>query len=128
MKIKIHVTREILERSAMCGIAKETRHIATNCAISLAVRDIFLDAQVDHFDGGELQICVGRRPNHVFIKLPEDAHCFVGEFDYARPHERATMKPLSFDIDVPYRLVEMIGIGEVYRILSESRTLELVAP
>lgn len=39
---------------------------------------------------------------------------------------RAAMEPFEFEIKIPDRVINDIGISEVYRILSESKTLEHV--
>ena len=51
---------------------------------------------------------------------------FVAQFDGSTPEERVLLPEFSFEIDVPSEVIEKIGIGEVYRVLSESKTLELV--
>lgn len=37
---------------------------------------------------------------------------------------RKLIKPFEFEINIPNVLIDMIGISQVYKILSESRTLE----
>ena len=64
----------------------------------------------------------------VQMELPGAARIFIMAFDTSCPEERVRIEPISFTIDVPYSLIDKIGIGEVYRILSESKTLELVQP
>ena len=42
--MRIKITQEILERSKMCGIGTD---VGFNCAISLAIRDVFPNSFVD---------------------------------------------------------------------------------
>ena len=120
MKILIKVTKEILERSAMCGVRDWGR--STTCAVAVAVRDLFPAARIGYpsisFDDG--------LSYYDKIMTPEMAS-FIGRFDDSTPEERRAMSPISFEIDVPSEVIEKIGLQEVYKILSESRTLELVA-
>lgn len=118
MKILIKVTKEILERSAMCGHTTETRDSKSyNCAVALAAQEIFPGCQVCpwgiHYGG---------------VSMKHDAERFIAVFDLSEPAQRLLLQPQSFEIEVPQEVIEKIGIGEVYRILSESKTLELVHP
>lgn len=122
MKIKIKVTKEILKKSMMCGVRMEPGGITQNCAVALAVREIFPNADVTSFNiwlNDEL---------FTNIRLPENVKRFVSLFDYYRtnPSARLDMESIDFEIEVPQAVIDRIGIGEVYKILSESKTLELV--
>jgi hypothetical protein len=116
MKIKIHVTKDILEKTKMCGEIEEQRELASNCAISVAVREIFPYALVG-CSTIEVQ-------GSTIIKLPIKACNFVSAFDRNFPEERVLMDPISFDIEVPEKVINSIGISQVEKILSESLTLE----
>jgi hypothetical protein len=125
MKIKIHVTKEVLERSKMCGLTKEIRMFSTNCAVAIAVRDIFPNAQVyglfiDTWFGDDV---LSRN-----IDLPKEVTKFIDSFDEKTPEERVNMRPISFEVDVPDYVIEKIGIEQAYKILESSPTLELVKP
>lgn len=124
MKILIKVTKEILERSKMCG-HKQGDHewIGSKCAIALAVRDMFPRAYV--FTTAVAFNGYGTSPE---VSLPSEAVEFIINFDCAVPADRPNLPEFSFEIDVPSEVIEKIGLQEVYKILSESRTLELVMP
>lgn len=137
-KLKINITKEILERSKFCNYIPGTdRRISwhqhrdnpsltptINCAIALAVRDIFPLAQVE-----EETIEVYTEDNSdfpVLINLPGKAGYFIRNFDINTPEERVSMKPISFEIDVPDQVIESINIDEVKDIISKKDILELI--
>jgi len=117
MKILIKVTKEILERSKYCNFA--ICDVTANCAIALAVRELFPEASV----GCETMMLAG-----CSVRLPNEASLFINEFDSNGPVHRQLMPPISFEIDVPDYVIDQIGIGQVYKALSESKTLEHVNP
>lgn len=115
MKILIKVTKDVLRQSMHCSLDQAT----SNCAISVAVRHLLPDAKV--------------LPNFITtpdacMLLPREAQLFIYAFDNATPEQRLALPEISFEIDLPNEVIEMIGIGEVYKVLSESITLELVMP
>lgn len=126
MKLKIKVTKEILLKSSYCGFRKNgerrrgmsKHYVESNCAISLAIRDIFPKAWVGtdniNFRGG----CKAY--------LPDEAQVFIDEFDDASIIERQNMVPIKFEIDVPEAVIKRVNIDEVKKILSTSTTMELV--
>jgi len=115
MKILIKVTKEVLKRSMFCSGTS----INENCAIALAVRDLFPRATV----GASFINSLAEQ-----IELPDSAIRFIYKFDSKTPDQRLQMHPLSFEVDVPDSVINEVGISEAYRILSESKTLELVQP
>lgn len=133
MKIRIHVTKEVLQETMWCGTgrnggcAPNTAEVLENCAIAYAVREIFPNAQVSSHITIDPDKCY--LPD---VILPKKAKRFIDTFDsFARecPQKRANIHPISFDINVPDDVLEeVISVNEVHRILSESKTLELIAP
>jgi len=139
MKILIKVTREILEKSANCRSSKE---LGLNCAISLAVREIFPNAFttrefiLPNYPKSLYEALFNTyRYTHLYIddvypfakiSLPEKAIEFIEEFDLNDIEYRKNMNPISFEVDVPHEVIHSIGISDIYKILSESKTLELV--
>jgi hypothetical protein len=118
MRLKIFVTPEILERAKWCG---EVGGLAAyNCAIALAVREIFPKASVTRhsihpFDSPDFH-----------MPLPSAATAFISDFDVSTPKQRPDMPPIDFEIDVPDSVIEMIGIEEATEIIRKSETLEIV--
>jgi hypothetical protein len=117
--LKITVTKEILEKSKMCG-TKLGILMSENCAIAIAVRDIFPDACV-----GNPQILLGVLPFDV-VNLPIDAIKFIERFDVSSPQDRVNMEPISFEIEIPDEVIAKINIDELRPLLINHPTLELV--
>lgn len=128
IKLKINVTNEILQKSAGCtGFGKDT--FGTNCAIALAIRDIFPFAHV-------CKTCIdtdfylrnpdrqGQTENH--ISLPSEAIIFIDEFDFGSPDNRLRMSPISFEIEISDEVLEKINIDEIKPLLKNHPTLKLV--
>lgn len=109
-KLRISITQSILNKSAYCGHIKENGKyilsddesvdVSTNCAIALAVRDIFPHAQVG---AGRIRP-FGDRPFsgcYSEILLPDIANCFIADFDNKLPPDRKKMGTLEFEVNVP---------------------------
>lgn len=127
MKITVKITKDVLKRSMMCGVANQYK--GDSCGVAVAVRDIFPCAHIGisliyPFTSG------GRGDERYIIHLPVVAVDFIKSFDSLgdTPEERLNLPEFSFEIEVPHSVIEKIGIGEAYRVLSESKTLELVHP
>lgn len=118
MKILIKVTKDVLRRSAGCTAGKTI--ISQNCAVALALRDLFPQAQVGYPD---MCFYFGQREEYI---LNSDVLMFIHRFDKASPEERLLFPEFSFEIEVPSAVIDKIGIGQAYKVLSESKTLELV--
>lgn len=120
MKIRIDVTRELLEKSKNCDFAD-----GRNCAIALAVRDLLpnvLVATTEIIIDPDLTI---GSPNIVIAKLPREASRFIERFDCYDPLTRMSMDPISFDVNLDIDKLD-ISIDEINKILSTSTTLSLV--
>jgi hypothetical protein len=129
MKIKIHVTKDVLRRSMMCGTVHDKSKIGKgdNCAVALAIRDLFPKYYVGMY---EIFMNSDTNANETVCQLPIGVSDFIKAFDdlHNTPERRLLLPEISFDIDVPMSEIEKIGISEAYRILSESKTLELIHP
>lgn len=140
MKILIKVTKDVLKRSMMCGEA-DCDDIGRNCAIALAVCQLLPNSTVDvhalmekramprhYFINIYRTHCVFNEDFICAIPLPAEAEKFIDRFDVLSPIDRLVMEPISFEVDIPNEVIDLITISEAYRILSESKTLELVMP
>lgn len=124
MIVKIKVTKDVLERSKECGIHK--RYKGDSCGIAVAIIDLFPSAQIGNSAAFLLSDGPNMQDERSKVYLPISAIHFIYWFDQSNPEQRVLMQPFSFEIEVPEYVIEKIGIGEMYRVLSESKTLELV--
>lgn len=124
MKVKVNVTPDVLERSKMCGVYK--RYKGDSCGVAIAIIDLFPSAQTGKncifllSDGPYTEDDLSK------TSLPWEAQQFITKFDSLQPEERVLMSPFSFEIEVPEYVIDKIGISNIYKVLSESRTLEMV--
>jgi hypothetical protein len=136
MKLQINITKEILKESMYCtnGSPRESK-TGQNCAIGKAIYNLFGDKSWV----GTLGIHISKYPvkynyfgllsinwiaSGYNIELPEEAIIFIKRFDMANPNTRMNMSPFSFIIDIPDEVIEMISLGEIYKVLENSTTME----
>jgi hypothetical protein len=132
-KLKITVTKEILEKSKYCGKRPYGEEIEddapSNCAIALAVREIFPFAWVgeDEIDPFYRTI-VGFefRPLSERIELPTNAKNFITRFDGTSADDRPLLPEISFEVEIPDCVIDQINIDELRPLLANHPTLELV--
>lgn len=131
LKLQINVTKDILERSKMCGkiTGKKAYNVAANCAIALAVRDIFPNALV-----GKKSLVFNVPDSTTIVELnklpksflPIAAMTFIDVFDTSTSEQRIQLEPFSFEVEVPDEVIDSINIEEVKAICASSETLMLV--
>jgi hypothetical protein len=122
IKMRIKVTKKILEKSRYCGF--RTFPTVENCAIALAVRNIFPEATVNADS-----IAPFGEPRRGIIMLPNDAQIFMAKFDSSNWEERLSLPEMEFEIAIADNIIAQIGNGnieEVKTIIQNSETLELV--
>jgi|SRR6187549_3843165 len=120
-KLKIKVTKNVLKQSMFCGLL-DSGKITENCAIAIAVRDVFPKASVNHT---AIVYQVGDYNNDIpSIKslLPYEAMHFISLFDKSSPQERVFMPELEFEVEVPDSVIDAINIDDI----KKCATLELV--
>ena len=120
-KLKIRVTKDILERSKMCGQKGYGISYSRGCAVALAVTDIFPNCSV-----GSEHISVFTDYEIIRIELPKEAAIFVCMFDGTSQNNRPLMKEIEFEISIPDEVIEKINIEELKPLLQNHPTLELV--
>lgn len=121
IKLKITVDKDILERSKNCS-----DNAQNNCAIALAVRDIFPKACI-----GRDRMWFDTHPGSstgkgVFVVLPREVEYFIDLFDSRLPIERTDLPELTFEIEIPDEVVGNINIDEIRPSLGNHPTLELI--
>jgi hypothetical protein len=123
MKLKIKVTKEILRKSMLCGTTFGSK-VAANCAVSLAVREIFPNA----LTGNDSIVIDSLNLSKGEILLPYEAMVFIRKFDGLKiiPHLRPHLPELEFEVELPQDYIDSINIDEIKELLKDSKTLELV--
>jgi hypothetical protein len=124
-ELKIKITKDILKKSMYCG----NMDTGKNCAIALAVRDIFPEACVGcsyiypHHYGSD--VC---NPFKNQMPLPDEARNFIENFDNLRdsPEKRLEMEELEFSVKIPDSLISEIDISSITEILKDHKNRELV--
>lgn len=113
-KLQIKITKDILERSKMCPMDST---VSSNCAVALAVRDIFPEASIT---SRYITPFLGAS-----IRLPEKASNFIYEFDMLSysPEQRLKLPEMEFEIDIPDSIINQIDISNIYE---NHPTLKLV--
>jgi hypothetical protein len=135
MQLRIKVTKEHIEKAKNCEVGEYQQ----NCAIALAVRDIFPYAHVElgffFLDALLFELWLKtHKPSSLkrfetqhAIKLPKKAKDFISIFDEATPEDRVKLPELEFEVDIPdHILEEHINIEEIKEILNGHPTLSLV--
>lgn len=120
MKIRIHVTKEILRKSN-CAV---NDNYVSNCMVATALKGMFPTATV-----GSFWLCLISGVPTSTVKISDFLQSKIDDFDRCSNMEDVMNLPeFSFEIEVPSAVIDKIGISSAYKILSESKTLELVHP
>jgi len=128
MRLKIKITKEVLEATKMCGLdgfklkGSEYEGFASNCAITYACRKLFPNCLTSNkiFMWDEYHIKVR------IANLPASAKDFIVSFDEATPEQRVQMKPFEFEVELTSKALDLITIDEITKVLKTSTTLEVV--
>jgi hypothetical protein len=123
-RLKIKITKQILKDSMMCGSEFDEK-TPTNCAVALAVREIFPDAGIGRTLIRPFRSTLRR---YLSIELPKDATDYIRLFDslHKTPEQRLALPEFEFEVDVSEDIISQINIEEVKEVLKNSKTLELV--
>lgn len=129
MKLEVKITKEIYEQSMMCGtsskITKE-RPIAQNCAVALAVREIFPKAEVISYSyvpfGSAIKNKQGMR-----ITAKHDGMELIRQFDSlaSDPEKRLELPETIITLQITDEILEHMPL-EWENIVEKSELLELV--
>ncbi len=135
-KIRIKITQEILQQSALCP--KQGYQAMTNCAFALAVRDILPNAYVFYevirpFGCPNVMgmYSSSRDCDKIhqgkFVTTPT-MRDFISRFDDSSYSERLLMKGEEFELEIPDWVVDELAQQEVdfVQAVLNSPTLELV--
>lgn len=128
MKLRINITKDNLLRSSNCS----TENIGQNCAIGLAIFDLFGESSWVADD--HIAIMRGGKPfakqliesSYHLIRLSIEVRIFISSFDKATPEKRINMCPLSFDIELPEELVKSITLPNIESVINRTPSLDFV--
>src|ERR1035437_2976332 len=111
---KIKVTKDILKLSRNCG-QDEIEIIGKNCAIALAIKDIFPEVFVSGYYIHPFGSDDENKMAHLEIPLPKIAQDFVRLFDSfcVIPSARLLLPEFEFEIFIPDEIIAEINIDEV---------------
>lgn len=114
VQFKIAITKEILEHSKHCGTGNDAHNIGSNCAIAVALVDIFPDVYVTNnyiFPFG----IDSEKEKALKITMPVIAQQFIKLFDgfCHTPKLRLLLPEFELVIDVPDEVIEQINIDEI---------------
>ena len=111
---KISVTKDIIDRAKNCGTENDMYQMGRNCAIALALKDIFPDVYVTNYLIFPFGIGVNDEKD-VKIPLPVIAQQFIKLFDgfYLTPNLRLLLPEFEFVIDIPAEVINTINIDEI---------------
>ena len=119
INLQIKVTKDILQKSQLCGLVKGAR--GYNCAIALCVKNIFPSAYICT----DVIYPFGLHTGEGEIALPEKATAFINEFDGKSPEEIVQMPEIEFTISIPEEIINQIDISEITKQLENHPHLKL---
>ena len=118
VQLKISITKEIIEHCKNCGNENDEHEIGKNCAVALALIDIFPNVYVTNYYIFPFGIDC-EKVHLLKIPLPIIAQQFIKLFDGFRltPKLRLLLPEFEFTIDVPDEVIEQINIDEVRELI-----------
>lgn len=133
VKMTIHITKEILNKSANCDSLDMC--VGSNCAFALAVKDLFPFAHVGgmamHKEYAIYPFYFERRAGIYkslqVIRISQEMYKFIARFDAMRDYERKELPEQDFEIEIPDEVISYLDIQDVYKILEESKTLDIIS-
>lgn len=120
-RFKIIITKEIIAQCKNCGTGTDVRRIENNCAIAIALADIFPDVFVSDLYIFPFGID-GEKGTDIKIPMPLIAQQFIKLFDGFRltPRLRLMLPAFEFTIDLPDEVIEQINIDDIRELIENS--------
>ncbi len=128
---KITITKEVIDKSLMCGTAVENsniEYVMGNCGIARAISELIpniyvTEGWIRYFDLESNKII--EEPN-----IDSEQAKFIRKFDsYSKtPNNRYSLVGKSFNINIPQEVIDYYyqdKMNEVYEILNKSDVLQL---
>lgn len=115
MKFILKITKDILKKSSTCGSGIDN-HFSSNCAFSLAFRELIPNTLVLNYDTHFLRQNTGLRtydlvnsrfPDEIaHISHTQDQTAFIKKFDNATIFDRIHMAEKEFEVEIPDNVIE----------------------
>jgi hypothetical protein len=123
IQFKIAITKEILAQCKNCGTGNDAGRIEDNCAIAIALADIFPKVYVTDLYIFPFGI-EGDNKKDINIPIPGIAQQFIKLFDGFRftPRLRLMLPEFDFMIDIPDEVIEQINIDDVKPLIEKTGT------
>jgi len=123
IQFKIKITKEIINQSKNCGAESDIHEMGRNCAIAVALQDIFPEVYVTNFFIFPFGID-NTESTDLKIALPPIAQQFIKLFDGFRviPNLRLLLPEFQFTIDIPAEVINAINIDEVKELISDRKS------
>lgn len=105
MKFKITITKEVIDKSLMCGV--QSGDVTSNCAFAVAYNQIVPFVQVSHL-GALFYKSSGYDSLIASCYGSVEQEDFVTVFDsmYRYPQERYSLVGQTFDVEIPDEVIE----------------------
>ena len=122
-QFKIVITKEIIAQCKNCGTGNDNRRIENNCAIAVALADIFPKVYVTDLYIFPFGID-GDKEKDIKIPMPVIAQQFIKLFDGFRltPRLRLILPEFEFTIDITDEVIEQIDINDVRELIEKADT------
>jgi len=119
IQFKISITKDIIDQAKHCGTENDTYQMGRNCAIALALKDIFPEVYVTNY----FIFPFGIENNEEKIALPVIAQQFIKLFDGFRltPNLRLLLPEFEFAIDIPAEVIDAVNIDEIKELISNRK-------
>jgi hypothetical protein len=119
IQFKISITKDIIDRAKHCGTENDIYQMGRNCAIALALKDIFPEVYVTNYLIFPFGIDANDEKD-VKIPLPTIAQQFIKLFDgfHLTPNLRLLLPEFEFVIDIPAEVINAINIDEIKELIS----------
>lgn len=123
IQFKIVITKEIIAQCKNCGTTNDDRLVENNCAIAVALADIFPKVYVTDLYIFPFGI-EGDKEKDIKISMPVIAKQFIKLFDGFRftPRLRLMLPAFEFTIDIADEVIEQINIDDVKELIKTSDT------
>ena len=124
VQFNIAITKEIIAQCKNCGTGNDDRRVENNCAIAIALADIFPKVYVTDLYIFPFGI-KGDQEKDIKISMPVIAQQFIQLFDGFRfaPRLRLMLPAFEFAIDIPDEVIEQINIDDVRELIKKAGTV-----